>query len=70
MGGEIVEAGVFADFVEEEEHVCGGVLGGFGWGVGWVVDVFVEEVVAAGGEAEGFHCDGGGGEFEGVAEVD
>ena len=47
--GEIVEAGVFADFVEEEEHVCGGVLWGFGGCINRVVDVFVEEVVAAGG---------------------
>ena len=70
LGGEVVEAGVFADFVEEEEHVCGAVLWGF-WGcVGRIVDVFVEEVVAAGGEAEGFHCNRGRREFEGVAEVD
>ena len=65
--GVVVEALVGGDFLENVEDGLG--FEGGGAGVGWVVEVFVEVAVEAGGHSEGFDGDGRGGEFVGVAEV-
>lgn len=68
MGEEAGEALVLGDIVEDGEGERGFVAGGAGVAGG--VDVFVEGVVEAGSEGEGFHGDGAGVELVGVAEVD